>query len=270
MQMDGSIMFSINKRKIIAVIFAISVFLAGCKATELPQGQNAVWHLVIIGDSSLWGVGEAYAAQIEENVGVKVVLEDFALSGQSAGEVLDVLQTGESSNFQLQKLPVALSKADIVVMFVNPIDSIIPENPLDMDGCFAGMVPKSCNPAAYDRWMSDLKAIWAKTLELRKGKPTVLRATDLYSPLVSSWAKHDVFEACNECWVNMSNATRSAAEAYNIPFLSRYDVMNGASHTEDLVEKGYIRSDGEHLSEFGAEYVAELLAQMGYEPVTPP
>jgi hypothetical protein len=68
----------------------------------------------------------------------------------------------------------------------------------------------------------------------------------------------------------MNLAVRMAAEAQNIPFLSRYDDFNGADHGEDPREKGYIRSDGEHPSALASRYTAELLSEMGYEPVTLP
>jgi len=244
-----------------------SLLLAGCAPpSELPKGPDAVWHVVVIGDSSLWGLGEAFTSQIEKDVGVKVVLEDFTLGALSAGEVLQALQTGET----LQKLPAALRDAEVVVMFVNPVDSVDTEKPLNFDGCFFSSAPSSCEPASFQKWTTDLKAIWAEILKLRKGRPTILRATDIYNPLVSPWNKHGVFEACTECWENMSDAARLAAEAYNIPFLSRYDAFNGVNHNEDPREKGYIRNDGEHPTDLANQYTAELLSQMGYEPVSPP
>jgi hypothetical protein len=72
------------------------------------------------------------------------------------------------------------------------------------------------------------------------------------------------------CWQALSAAARSAAEAYNIPLLSRYDAFNGPDHTEDSREKGYIVSDGEYPSDLAAQYSAELLSRMGYEPVPEP
>jgi len=250
----------------ISFMVITSLLLAGCAPpSELPQGPDAVWHLVVIGDSSLWGLGKAFAAQIEKDVGVTVVLQDFALPALSAGTVLQVLQTGETSNLRLQALPAALKEAEVVVMFVNPLDSVDPEKPLDLDGCFVSSAPSSCEPASFEKWTTDLKAIWAEILKLREGQPTILRATDLYNPLVSPWNEHGVFEACTECWENMSDAARLAAEAYDIPFLSRLDAFNGVNHDEDPRAKGYIRSDGEHPSDLGCQYTAELLSQMGYE-----
>lgn len=262
-------MFPKNVR-FVSIILVISVLLAGCTSKELPQGPDAVWDLVIIGDSSLWELGEAYAAQIEKDMGVQVELADYANEAGSAGEVLEVLRTGESMNMRLEKLPETLAEAEVVVIFLNPEDSILPENPLDFYGCFDSVSPGPCDPVRWEKYTADMKAIWAEIFKLRKGKATVLRATDLYNPLVSPWKEKGVFEACTECWVNMSDAARLAAEAYNIPFLSRLDAFNGASHAEDPREKGYILEDGEHPSQLGAQFTAELLSQMGYEPVTPP
>ncbi len=235
---------------------------------EMPKGPDAVWHLVVIGDSSLGGLGQAFASQIEKDVGVKVLREDFVLSGLSAGTVLRVLEAG-AAVAGLRRLPDALGDAEVVVMFVNPLDSVDPEKPLDFRGCFAYLEPGSCNPEAFEKYTADVKAIWGRILELRAGQPTILRATDIYNPVVSPWNEHGVFEACTECWENQSNAARLAAEAYDIPFLSRYDAFNGADHKEDPREKGYIVSDGEHPSELAAQFTAELLSKMGYEPMLP-
>lgn len=271
-------MFARRCITIISLLLTISLPLAGCAAPatsppsqpELPKGPEAEWNLVVIGDSSLWGLGEAFAAQIEKDVGVKVLFEDFALPTLSAGEVLQVLQTGETSRLKLRELPAALKEAEVVVMFVNPVNSIDPEKPLNLEGCFYSQAPEACEPESFEKWTSDLEAIWGEIFKLRNGQPTILRATDIYNPLVIPWEEQGVFEACTECWENQSNAVRLAAEAYGIPFLSRLDAFNGPDHHEDPREKGYIVSDGEHPSDLAGQYTAELLSQMGYEPVSPP
>jgi hypothetical protein len=248
-----------------------AVLLGGCATpAELTQDPNDVWHLVVIGDSSLWELGEAFASQIEKDVGVEVVLHDYAWPSLSAGEVLQALQTGESTRYGLENLSSVLEDADVVVMFVNPVNSVDPDRPLKLHGCFVSQAPDACEPETFEQWESDLKAIWDEILVLRSGQPTILRATDLYNPLVVPWKEQGVFEACTTCWENMSNAARLAAEAYGIPFLSRLDAFNGPNHDEDPREKGYIVSDGEHPSDLAAAFTAELLSEMGYEPVPQP
>jgi hypothetical protein len=250
---------------------ASALVLAACAPpSDLPRGENAVWDLVIIGDSSLWELGEAYAAQIETDVGVQVVLHDFANEAGSAGELLEVLRTKHSANSRLEGLPDILRDAEVVVVFLNPEDSVTPGAPLDLSGCFLYSAPGPCRPESFAQWTEDLKSVWGEILELRNGQPTILRATDLYNPLVSPWTEHGIFESCTQCWETMSEAARLAAEAYGVPFLSRFDAFNGPNHDVDPRQKGYIVDDGEHPSEMAAQYTAELLSQMGYDAVPEP
>jgi hypothetical protein len=167
-------------------------------------------------------------------------------------------------------LPDILRDAEIVVMFLNPEESVNQEHPLDLSGCFSYQPPGSCAPESFEQWTADLEAVWAEIFRLRNGEPIILRATDLYNPLVVPWTEHGVLEACTECWERQSDAARLAADSYGIPFLSRLDAFNGPSHMEDPRIQGYIDSDGEHPSELGAQFTAELLSEMGYEPVTEP
>jgi hypothetical protein len=236
---------------------------------EMPRGPGATWQLVIISDSSLWRVGEALADRIEKDTGAKVEYIDYAIGSLTAGNVLEALQTGKSSRLSLEKLPAVLKDAEMVIVFLNPWDSLDAEHPLDMDQCFEYRIPGNCDPESMKQWTSDLNGIWREILKLRAGQPTILRAVDLYNPLVQPWKENGVFEDCTECWENMSDAVRQAAEPYNIPFVSRLDMMNGINHDEDPRLKGFILEDGEHPSELGAQYMAELIAGMGYDPVIP-
>jgi hypothetical protein len=240
------------------------------QSLELPRGPGAIWQLVIISDSSLWGVGEALADRIEKDTGAKVEYIDYAIGSLTAGDVLDALQTGKSPRLSLEKLPAVLKDAEMVIMFLNPSDSIDAEHPLIMEQCFDSRLPGNCDPESMKQWTSDLNGIWEEILKLRAGQPTILRAVDLYNPLVQPWKDNGVFEECTKCWENMSDAVRQAAEPYNIPFVSRLDMMNGINHDEDPRLKGFILEDGEHPSELGAQYMADLLAGMGYDPVVPP
>jgi len=264
-------MFIKTVRSSISAVIASALFLGGCTTqSELPQGPDAVWDLVIIGDSTLWELGEAYASQIEKDVGVDVALHDFALPALSAGEVLWTLQSGKPARSQLEQLAAALKDAEVVVMFVNPVNSVDTANPHGEEECFMMRPPGPCGPASFEKCTTDLRAIWAEIFELRNGKAIILRATDLYNPLVVPWEKQGVFEACTECWENMSAAAHSAAQAYGIPFLSRLDAFNGPSHAEDPRQKGFILGDGEHPTVLAAQFTAELLSQMGYQPVPEP
>ncbi|MCJ7723922.1 MAG: SGNH/GDSL hydrolase family protein [Anaerolineales bacterium] len=235
----------------------------------MPVGKDVTWDLVVIGDSSLWGCGDALAEKITTDLGVAVKVHDFALPALSAGSVREVLETVKASSYTLPKLPDALKEADYVIMFVNPLDSEVPGTPIELDACFSGSKPGACDLARFAQYTADMEFIWRKTIELRAGQPTILRATDIYNPLVAWWQENGVFDSCTDCWVNMSTAARQAAENLDIPFLSRYDAFNGADHAEDPREKGYIRDDGEHPTDLANEVTAQLLSGMGYDATIP-
>jgi len=236
-------------------------------AKELPRGKDAVWDLVVIGDSSMWEMGAGMVEKIQADTGVKVVLHDFTLPALSAGSVLKVLETGKSPNMRLEPLPEAVKEAEIVVMFTNPEDSIDADHPLDLYGCFGCSAPGNCESQSYTLYQQHLEAIWARVIELRKGQATVMVATDIYNPLVEHWNSCSIFDACDQCWQGMSEAARKAAEAYNIPFLSRYDEFNGPDHSAILPNMGLIRPDGEHPTQRAGQVFGEMVVKMGYQPV---
>ena len=232
----------------------------------LPQGPDAVWQLVVIGDSSLWGLGEALVQQIEKDVGVKVTLYDVSLGWLSAGRVLKALEDGKDPDLKLKNLSGWLAEAEMVVMWTNPEDSFDPEYPFEIDGCFISKPPGEYSAQGLDRFSSDLAAIWARIFELRQGQPVILRAVDFYTPFVAPWQENGVFEACTECWEILSAAVRKASEMQGVPFLSRLDAFNGPAHDEDPRAKGLIDADGQHPSPQAAELTAQLLGEMEYEP----
>ena len=253
-------------------LLLLSVLLSACNAQTgsktLPTGKDATWNLVVIGDSSLWGMGKAMAKQIEEDMKVKVELFD-ASTAMSAGKVRAVLEGQDTSNYILGKLVEELKKAEYVIIFINPLDSIVKDKPLDLENCFHMKKAIACEPGQFANYISDMELIWKKIIQLRAGQATILRATDIYDPLVADWTKNGVFLECNACWENMSNAARQAAKNAGVPFLSQFDAYNGANHLEDPRLKGFIKDDGEHPTESANAMIAKLLAAMGYEPTIP-
>ena len=125
---------------------------------QLPMGPDAQWDLVVIGDSSMWRLANAYATQIEHDLGVRVLVHEWTIGGLEAGKVLQALQTGEML-FGLQD---KLRDAEIVVMFVNPRLSIDPDKPLDLEGCFVYKMPGDCGMDTFEKYIADLEAIWSE------------------------------------------------------------------------------------------------------------
>jgi hypothetical protein len=94
----------------------------------------------MLGDSTLWKLGKAYAQLIEKDVRVKVVIEDYVVGGLTIGEVLNVLKNEEPIHSDLRDLPSAISDAEVVVYHVGYEEgSFIPENRLDAAACMNGL-----------------------------------------------------------------------------------------------------------------------------------
>lgn len=255
-----------------AVVILIVPLLAGCGAVApaspapLPTGPGAEWLVVVIGDNSMWGHGEAIASQVEKDLGVQVSVAEFALPSMRAGLLREVFETGKSSNARLEELPDIVRQAEVVVMFANPLNDSNPSLAKGIESCFLATQPKDCSQENFTGYLEDLQAIWAKIIELRKGNETILVATDFYNPMVSSWNDAGIFADCTACWVNMSGAARQAAEAFHIPFISRYDAFNGPDLSVNINEMGYIQEDGEHPAPRMGEEFAKMLAEFGYLP----
>jgi hypothetical protein len=231
---------------------------------------------VIIGDTSMTGFGEAYASQIENDVGVQVELNDFTIEGLRVEEVKEVLKTDESLRIELLELPNAVKNAEVVVMAPHIENSWCPDKQLDMGSCFIlAPAKESCypingKPVTFSVWGTYVEGIWSEILSMRKGRDTILRATDIYNPTVGKWQNSDRFEPYFQCWDIWSDALRRSAEAHHIPFLSRYDAFNGMNHDEDPIASGFIDGDNMQPTALGNQITAELMAELGYEAVRVP
>ncbi len=236
-------------------------------ATPHPFAELAEWDVVVISDSSLWGVSEPYAQLIAQDRQVKVNLHDEWQGGLSAGTILKALRGDFEHSAKREKWPQLIRDAEVLVLFGNPMDS------LGLDITEAGWrcvglsdpgqvsIPND----AFERYQADLGAIYGEVARLRAGRPLILRATGMYNPALSVWREKGFADVCVAFWEGQNDAVRRAAEEHGVQFVDTYAAFNGPNHDEDPRTKGFIREDGEHPSETGAQLYAELLRQSGYD-----
>lgn len=215
------------------------------------------WDLLYISDSSGWKAGEAYARLAEEELGVPVRLMPWRVPSMPLVQAKQMIADD----------PEMVAEAEIVVVGGNPLDSGIRE-----DGIFA------CWPAdpvqefaAYtpDDWVpyTDLlQSVFDDIRTARQGQPTVLRAVDIYVPVVAKWQELGITDECTAFQESFTEAVRSAAEAAGVTMVSMYDAFNGPDHDQDPVAAGYIVADGLHLSDEGGEVGGAALAAAGFAP----
>ena len=98
--------------------------------SESQQRPETEWHLVVIGDSSLGGLGEGVCIPDRKRCWrAGRSPRSCALAGLSAG-TCPGSATGGSATLVLawrEELADDLRQAEVVVMFVNPVDSVDPE-----------------------------------------------------------------------------------------------------------------------------------------------
>ncbi len=257
--------------KIICII-VMAVFVAGCGKNLLEKLQE--WDLVYISDSTGWGVAEKYAENIRRDTGKKVQVKDYATGGLPAIKVLEVLSSdpGDMENDdEFKSLRSDIAEAEVIVFFVNPRgDPSKGGAHGGMEDCIrAAKPPDDCTLELYEPYTRNLEAVYALIFALRDGKPTIIRALDLYNPIISIHRERNMEIECTSCQETFNTAIQQAAEAFNIPLISIYDAFNGPDHDEDPREKGFIGPDGIHASEKGKQVIADLLSDAGYAPIEP-
>lgn len=249
------------------------MLMVGCGNTNSMDNLEE-WDLVYISDSTGWGVSQKLAEHIERDTGKTVHRHDYSIGGLSAIRVLEALRTDPESlsDAKLKPLQADIAEAEMIVFFANP-RGVPAKGGVQggMEDCIAygGDPPQDCTLQLYEPYIRNLEDIYEEMLALRDGEPTIIRAVDFYNPVISEHRERNTEIECTQCWETFSTAVRQAADAFNIPLISAYDALNGASHDEDPREKGYIGADGVHTSEEGTQVIADWIHEAGYEPVEP-
>jgi hypothetical protein len=243
-----------------------------------PTAPIEVWDLVYVSDSSGWGVADEYAARIAQDVGVRVEVHDLWGGGLPARTILEALR-GERKLPTYLRPPVDLipfiEEAEVVVVYGNPSRSETAEHPWDWN-CALGreIVPAcgrstACGPETFAQYEDDLGAIYEEIFAIRGGEPVVLRTSDWYLPWgpLETWRECGHEDVCKRCTSNWASAIHRAADRYGVPAASLLHRFSGPDLETDL-PRSFIRDDV-HPSDEGAAAIADVLAELGYEPVTP-
>lgn len=251
-------------------IILITVFITGCGKNLLDDLK--AWDLVYISDSTGWGMAEKYAENIRRDTGKIVRIKDYAIGGLPAIRVLDALRGDPEkmeNNDQFKSLRSDIAEAEVIVFFANPRgDSSKGGVPGGLENCISAIgPPDDCTMELYRPYTGNLQAVYEEIFSLRDRKPTIIRAVDLYNPMISIHRERNIEIECTACLEAFNTAIRQAAMAFNIPLISVYDAFNGPDHNEDPREKGYIGPDGIHASEMGKQVIADLLSEAGYAPI---
>jgi lysophospholipase L1-like esterase len=240
--------------------------------------MNVVW----ISDSSgSGGVPEAYGRRIEADLGVTVQVQSAWTGGLSIKRILDVLQGAEDGVIQTVgsgkvNLSDLVRDADVIVVSGNPLRSDTPGHPQGQ-GCPEYFDPNppddpvtESGPETWQQYEANIVAVIDEIFKFREGRPVILRTHDWYLPWgpLATWTSLDRVDACVAAWHEFSAAIHRAAAQRNVPVAGYYAAFSGPNGDQPLPSAW--TSDDVHPSAAGAEALAGVMADLGYDLVAPP
>jgi hypothetical protein len=274
-------------------IMLIALLLFGCSATTDTPTQvpptaaptpinssdgSEVWDLAYISDSSGMGVANKYAARIEQDMGVQVEVHDLIGGGFSALYILEALR-GERNLMTIKYFSVDLvpfiEEAEVIVVYGNSWGSESTEHPFDWN-CAIGhdddpdcLESTSCGEETFAQYEANLAAIYEEIFAIRSGEPVILRTADWYLPWgpLETWRTCGHEQICKQCQLNWSEAIHRVADEYGVPVAGLMEAFSGPNLDREMPRE-FIRDDV-HPSDKGAAAIADVLADLGYEPVAP-
>jgi hypothetical protein len=255
------------------ILLLVAIATCAC-SVEKETGLNLTaldkWDVVIIGDSTLWGIGEALAQKIETEYGMAVDLHDFAFGNLTARQALEAIRTSEPSNpnAAMHGWPEILREAEYVVLNPSTAESISAVTPGDWECFYPPYYVDECSLASFEAFQADLRQIVLEILALRGDQPIVIRFGS-YWGRPGNWVDESLISTCIACLETYSLAIGEIAAEFGIPYAGVMDQFNGVNHDQDPDDLGYIGDDRVHANQTGVQVITDQIWQLGIEPVQP-
>jgi hypothetical protein len=259
----------------LAVVLGLFV-VAGCgrnpqalsAPTLIARRGDTSWDYVALGDSTPAGDGvlesyvDYYAAFIEEDLGVKVQIHNFAQNGQSTRVLLGHLGGSE-------KLREAIRGAEVITVWIGWSDLRRPVE-LHRSGTCGGTDNLDCIREAVEGLNSNFDAILDEILSLSSPTDTLIRIADVGNHLVGVWKEQGRFDDLKgPCFGAWRDHIVESAEQRGVTVVYTYHVLNGSNGDESWTEKGLSQADGTHFNKEGHRLLARLHREIGYSYVSP-
>ena len=220
--------------------------------TPTPTGPRLSY--VALGDSLLFAAEEdcngctsaavLYGQRVETDLGIPVDVHNLTMhNGLSSPMLLGYFERGVKLGRDPEDLFAAVANADIISLTIGFNDASTPD-------------PNTI-PALRRTYEANLDGILSRMVELRGGKPTAIRVTNLYNNGGSSWTA--VVQAMNDVACDVARQHDAICVDIYGPFMGPNDL--------GPIESGYLGADQTHPSQLGMEVIADALAAPGYAPL---
>ncbi len=233
--------------------------------TSTPEDtpEEIVWDYVALGDSTVAMPGDFsyanhFAAYIEEDMGVKVIVHNKGVTGMQSGELLEKIRTDESWRDLIRE-------AEIVTLVIGSNDlSYLLIDEYKYEKC-GGEDNWDCLRTALASIKTNYAAIYEEIQALGGPAIPIRSMTEPYGTGLTSFGFDGELKPFFE---PMNVLIMEVAAEYHVPVAQVHLAFNGPTGEESADEKGYFL-DGLHPSKEGAIVIAELHRALGYETGSP-
>jgi lysophospholipase L1-like esterase len=241
--------------------------LAPAEPSTLDPGDGPLVY-VTMGHSLLVsphpGAMRLYARMLEEDLDVAVELRDHTRGGQRADDFLHGLRNDVA-------LRSDLADADVVLVLI-PNGEWAETAPIvfgadghDPTEC-GGDDGLQCFRDTITEYEVMVDEILAELMTIVDPSETLVRITDFYV-FTPGDIDATVIERIGPLWHQAQEHVAAAAARYGLPVAQVYDDFMGSTGTEQPETKGLVSDDGIHPTAAGAERMADLVRELGYELV---
>ena len=229
------------------IVIAFITILFPISPTRSAKKEKT-WDYVILGSYlETCGWTENYGDYIETNLGVTIVRHDYMWPSQLASMLLENLQNKE-------ELRDDIINAEVITIGIGHADMYYATS----------YAPHLINEK-LKTFRETYDAILSEILSLNNSTDTIIRVMDFYWPYARSHKDSGIYEDTKRYWMEFNKCIAEVAEKHGILVAQVFLAMNGVHGDDDPNEKGYLASDGIHLSDEGYWVVAQLFRELGYE-----
>jgi lysophospholipase L1-like esterase len=234
-------------------------------ATAVAESGDTTWEMVVLGDSLVaddYGVlPEAYAARIEEDLGVEVEIQNLAVGGETSRSLLANVQ-----KYPWYREP--LQGAEVVLISVGGGDLPRLEKRFFGGEC-GGADNQDCLRQQFEESQANWDALLDEIASLADPSETLIRP--IIPGILEYYARvykdqpEDV-EVYNSYVVALYEHMARSCREQGVPVLDLYALYDGPNADPSL-PKIAGTGDGVHVSDEGDAVIAGLLRELGYAPI---
>jgi lysophospholipase L1-like esterase len=213
------------------------------------------------------GAGESlfvrYRSMLAEDFAADVEVRSHQVSGETSAEFLDRLRTDED-------LRADLAEADVITLLIpndewaEPTRTATGAEGRDPAAC-GGDDNQQCLRDMIDDYRDHVDQIFRELTALVDPSETVIRAQDVYL-VMTNVLTDERFAVLYPYWREGQEYVEEVAGEYGIPVAQVWDDFMGSDGAVvDLVEMGLVVPDGIHPTAEGAERMADLMHDLGYD-----